>query len=261
MNTSTINRKIGNLAALLLLLLLSLSFARISIADEGFHGLIESGVLPVMRRGSGSFLAEEDWKEIAAIMEESGRSIPESVASAPSHSKDGLLRALISSELGGTLGEWPVEEQAWYADLLVSLGLSEASELRIPQEGEITREQAVQLAADYLRRAIHTDAPFEDREKFLCTAQYVADSTWRARWYIEFSSRDPQDGAWFQVQLSPHGEIDEAHSGLSGDQGEHAAWNANGEGDTAQHSIEKEEAIEMAWADAADYIRRSRSHR
>lgn len=221
MNTSTTKRKIRN--ALLLILLLSSFFVRVSVADEGFHELIEDSVLPVMQRSSGSSLAEEDWKEIAAIMEESGRSIPESVASAPSHTKDGLLRVLISSELGGTLGEWRVEEQAWYADMLVSLGLCETSELRVPQDGEITQERAVQLAADYLRQALDTDIPFEDGEKFQCTAQYVADSTWRARWYIEFGSRDSEDGTWFQVQLSPYGEIDEAGSSSGGDQEERAA--------------------------------------
>lgn len=253
MNTSMTTRQIRIFMVLLLLLLSPFFLARVSTADwkpadTDFRNLIEKSILPVMKRSSDSFLDEAEWEEIAAIMEKSGRSIPESVASAPSHSKDGTLRALISSELGGTLGEWRVEEQAWYAGMLVSIGLTDNSELRIPQEGEITQEQAVQLAADYLRQALDSDTPFEDQEKFLCTAQYVSDSTWRARWYIEFSNRNPENDKWFEVQLSPYGDVDEGNYILDKDQAHYVALNPNEEGEhVAPHNISEEEAIEIAW--------------
>lgn len=110
MNTSMTARQIRILMVFLLLLLASFFLVRVSAAgwkpaDADFRNLIEKSILPVMKRSSDSFLDEEEWEEIAALMEKSGRSIPESAASAPSHSKDGTLRALISSELGGTLGE------------------------------------------------------------------------------------------------------------------------------------------------------------
>lgn len=230
-------------------LLVRASAADLKLADTDFRNLIENNILPIMQRNPSSFLAEEDWKEIVAIMEKSGRSLPETVASVPSHSKDGLLRALISSELGGTLGEWRVEEQAWYADMIVSLGLSDTSELRIPQEGEITQEQAVQLAVDYLRQVLDSDIHFEDQEKFLCTAQYVADSTWRARWYIEFSNRNPNDDIWFQVQISPYGDVDEKNSSpnefysapVTPDATEQQSY-------LTETSITQGDAIELAWS-------------
>lgn len=253
MNTSMTTRQIRIFMVLLLLLLSPFFLARVSTADwkpadADFRNLIEKSILPVMKRSSDSFLDEAEWEEIAAIMEKSGRSIPESVASAPSHSKDGTLRALISSELGGTLGEWRVEEQAWYAGMLVSIGLTDNSELRIPQEGEITQEQAVQLAADYLRQALDSDTCFEDQEKFLCTAQYVSDSTWRARWYIEFSDRNPENDKWFEVQISPFGYVDEENSVSDKEQAQYVALDPNEEVEqAAPHSIGEEEAIEIAW--------------
>lgn len=253
MNTSMTARQIRILMVFLSLLLASFFLVRVSAADwkpadADFRNLIEKSILPVMKRSSDSFLDEEEWEEIAALMEKSGRSIPESAASAPSHSKDGTLRALISSELGETLGEWRVEEQAWYADMLVSIGLTDTSELCIPQEGEITQEQAIQLAADYLRQALDSDPPFEDQKKFLCTAQYVSDSTWRARWYIEFSDRNPENDKWFEVQLSPYGHVDEENYILDKDQAHYVALDPDEEVEhIASHGISEDEAIEIAW--------------
>ena len=220
------------------LLLLLLPCVQISAAEgEDFRSLIEERVLPVMERSAGYSLSEEDFLEICTIMEESGRTI--SFDSLQTHTKDGTMRALLSCEFGGTLGEWRVEDQAWYAQMMVDLGLCETSELCIPQDGEISQEQAVRIAAEYLYSKMGVDVSLEDQ--YQCSAQYVADSVWRARWFIEFSTRDPRDNTCFQVQISPYGEVDEQESVPAAPEEPEEARLSTEDG------IDQATAIETAW--------------
>lgn len=238
MKRPMITRQMRNCAVAFILLLLfhsGISVADQEPADAGFRDLIENSIVPILQQDTGYELGEESWEEIRSIMERNGRKMPERSISAPSHSKDGVLRMLFSTEFGGTLGEWRVEDQAWYADITVALGLCDSSELRIPQDGEITQEQAVQIAKDYLHSKIDADMILEDRTKYQCTVQYVADSTWRARWYIEFSTQDPLDNTLFQIQISPCGEVDEVNSYLSEYQAEDADLNPSEENEDCQN--------------------------
>lgn len=239
MNTPAFARKTrACMAALLLLLTLPL-LTQASIAEQAgtdFRQLIEDSVMPIMAQSSGFAVSEADFSAICAVVEESGRQVALE-GSAP-HSKDGLLRALLSHEFGGTLGEWRVEDQAWYADLCVSLGLIESSELRVPQEGEISQQDAIEIATQHLLSIC--DIPnIDDPSAWGCTAQYVADTTWRARWIIEWSTVDPQDSISYQVELSPYGEI--AGAGSSADA-------AGAQARLAETRIAREDAIELAWS-------------
>lgn len=249
MNTPAFARKTrACMAALLLLLTLPL-LTQASIAEQSgtdFRQLIEDSVVPIMAQSSGFAVSEADFSAICAVVEESGRQVALE-GSAP-HSKDGLLRALLSHEFGGTLGEWPVEDQAWYADLCVSLGLIESSELRVPQEGEISQQDAIEIATQYLLDTF--DVPdIDDLSAWCCTSQYVTDTTWRARWIIEWSTVDPQDSISYQVELSPYGEI--AGAGSSGDTARTASATGDAAGAQARLSetrIAREDAIELAWS-------------
>lgn len=249
MNTPAFARKTrACMAALLLLLTLPL-LTQASIAEQAgtdFRQLIEDSVVPIMAQSSGFAVSEADFSAICAIVEESGRQVALD-GSAP-HSKDGLLRALLSHEFGGTLGEWRVEDQAWYADLCVSLGLIESSELRVPQEGEISQQMAITIATQYLLDTF--DVPdIDDLSAWCCTSQYVADTTWRARWIIEWSTVDPQDSISYQVELSPYGEIDELS--LSPDMFRTTSAVPDTAGLKARLSetrIAREDAIELAWS-------------
>ena len=239
MNTKAFPRKMRACMAALLLLLTLPPLSQASGAGQAeadFRQLIEGSVVPIMAQTSGFTLSEADFSAVCAAVEESGRQVALE-GSAP-HSKDGLLRALLSHEFGGTLGEWRVEDQAWYADLCVSLGLIESSELRVPQEGEISQQDAIEIATQHLLSIC--DIPnIDDPSAWGCTAQYVADTTWRARWIIEWSTVDPQDSISYQVELSPYGEI--AGAGFSADA-------AGAQARLAETRIAREDAIELAWS-------------
>lgn len=248
MKKTVLTRKISPCIMALLLLLTLPLLMQVSIAEQAssdFQRLIQDDVLPIMSQSSGYALSQEDFNAICAVIEKSGRQI--SLDLSQPHSKDEVLRALLSHEFGGTLGEWRVEDQAWYADLCVSLGLSESSELRVPQEGEISQQEAIAIATQHLLSV--SDIPdINDPSVWCCTAQYVADSTWRARWTIEWSTLEPRDSISYQVQLSPYGEIDREHSFPNEPRTAPAIPDtAELQAYLTETSIAQEDAIELAW--------------
>ena len=240
-------RKTHNCILMFLLLFTLPLLMSVATAEQiDFHAFIEDNVLPIMNQSSDFFLSEEEFDAICAVIEESGRQL--SLDASQSHSKDGILRALLSDEFGGTLGEWRVEDQAWYANLCVSLGLIESSELCVPQEGEISQQDAIEIATQYLLSI--SDIPnINDPSVWCCTSQYVVDSTWRARWYIEWSTVDPQDSVSYQVQLSPYGEIDKENSSPNEFYSAPVIPNTTEQqAYLTETSITQEDAIELAWS-------------
>ncbi len=228
----------------LLLLALSLLMSDSTAEQIDFHSCIEDNVLPIMAQSSDFFLSEEEFNAICAVIKESGRQI--SLDATRPHSKDDLLRTLLSAEFGGTLGEWRVEDQAWYANLCVSLGLIESSELCVPQEGEISQQMAIAIATHYLLTTLG-GPDIDDPSAWRCTAQYVADSTWRARWMIEWSTVDPRYSISYQVQLSPYGDIDRENSFPKNASAPAIAGIAKLQARLAK-AIAQEDAIELAWS-------------
>lgn len=65
--------------------------------------------------------------------------------------KETLMRLFMKMELGDSPASWPVEDQAWYDELLFSYGLVTERTRFVPMEGEITAEDATNAAINTLK--------------------------------------------------------------------------------------------------------------
>lgn len=130
--------------------------------------------------------------------------------------KEELMRAIAKTELGFYPSRWSIADQYWYGELLVESGqLAENSHI-LPQEGELTQDEAFAAAVAYIHASYDPTAEVADPALFDLDLQYLVlydhpDLPPGQRcWYIEYSPRDLHHDYYF-VCLSPQGEVLETY--------------------------------------------------
>lgn len=130
--------------------------------------------------------------------------------------KEELMLLFMKKDLGYYPASWPIEEQAWFDDLLVELQLREERTRFIPEEGEITQEQALQAMASYAESNWGVDQKtLLDAVMYHCYLEYrqmVSEDGKKSPrcWYARFETDDPKNDA-FDFVVTSSGEIAEAH--------------------------------------------------
>ncbi len=106
---------------------------------------------------------------------------------------------------GGDPGSWSVEDQYWYQELLRKNGMlgHDVMHLVLPEEGEITQEEAIRIARELLEKISDLDLDNGSR------SQTFEESMGQRIWTIWYSLMidGEYNGTSCSVELSPDGNI------------------------------------------------------
>ena len=116
---------------------------------------------------------------------------------------------ILETELGADFYDWSIEDMAWFCQLEMKFtnASPDAEVFTLPQEGELTQEQALQKAKEALKNILNIDIDSTPYEKL--QVQYVVypymgppmnQPEWRFTWLYE-------DGSEEMVYISSTGEI------------------------------------------------------
>ena len=119
--------------------------ALIKAANENGITLDETtGIMQALKKGEGYYESE-------AIME--------------------ICRAAF----GGLFGEWTIEEQYWFTDVMVRLNYADENWYCLPGPEDMTSDQARQLAVELVKRQYPTAAEIEDERYYIRYESFVMD--------------------------------------------------------------------------------------
>ena len=116
---------------------------------------------------------------------------------------------ILETELGADFYDWSIEDMAWFCQLEMKFtnASPDAEVFTLPQEGELTQEQALQKAKEALKNILNIDIDSTPYEKL--QVQYVVypymgppmnQPEWRFTWLYEDDSEE-------MVYISSTGEI------------------------------------------------------
>jgi len=200
---------VGLVLALVLTLLTVTAVAAALLSGKDF---VNQFLAPML-----SHTDEEQWtaaelKQILSLAEENGVKITDEIRLAMESDdpvyKEELLRLFMKIDLGFYPAAWPIEEQAWYDDMLVKYGLADERTRFLPAEGEISQEAALNIARQYILEKWSVNIELID-----CTMyqQYMlsTDETGELikMWDIEYESAD---GTIYVVCLKSDGSVIES---------------------------------------------------
>lgn len=126
------------------------------------------------------------------------------------YAKDEFIKQLAYSEFGDDMSTWTLEQQKWYDDALVSMGLLPENQKAMPEDPEDARELAVSRAVAYLTHNYQTDGDITDASQYRVGVQYIngdADGDYPGLyWSVDFQPQTITGGEYW-VYLRDDGEI------------------------------------------------------
>ncbi len=121
--------------------------------------------------------------------------------------KEELMRSFMKMDLGYYPASWPLEEQAWYDELLVELGLKDERTHFLPENNEISENRALEIARGYILQKWNIDV--KDNEQYVLRIQYILttneNNNYVKRWDITYEGTF--NNVSYVISLTPEGHI------------------------------------------------------
>ncbi len=180
--------------------------------------LIDQTGVPMAQENEGVQFTVEETNLLLKLAEENGitlsaqakASIDKFLASGEGYYEDELFLALAKAEFGDNMGQWSLEEQKWFDDVCVAIGMLKAPEKGLPGEGDITRERAVEIAQAHIAEKFGNTHDLSDPALFRQGVQYIKsddDAQFSGMyWSIDYTPLTLA-GAEYWVYISPSGEV------------------------------------------------------
>ncbi|MDR0897127.1 MAG: PepSY domain-containing protein [Oscillospiraceae bacterium] len=215
----TIVKKKMSLALVLALTLVLVAAIAVAAALLSGQQFVEQELVPRVEETDSNQWTKAELDEILRIAEEYGVTLsPEWMAAiedSDGEYKEAIIRAFLMEDWGVQPGTWRIEDQAWYDELLVSLGLSPVQTSVVPGEGEISEEEVLALAVELSKDMHGQDVDILDETKyrrFVAYQQFEEDGEMQPRrWNIWFDALD-QTLYSFYFTFSSQGVMEEARS-------------------------------------------------
>ncbi len=171
---------------------------------------VELVMKPSAMESASEYWTTEDIDSIMEFAQENGLElnddIRKQVASTNGTSKEALMRAFAKLELSPQPAAWSIEDQAWYDELLVACGLRKERTRFLPSGNEITEQEALSIAAQFIAATMDSHADVADSLAYTRYVQYMLsedkDGSKMKVWDIEYESVNDVDASFYIVVRS-----------------------------------------------------------
>jgi hypothetical protein len=149
------------------------------------------------------------------------------------YAKDEFIKQLAYAEFGEDMSTWTLEQQKWFDDALVAMGLFPENQKAMPEDPEGERDLAVSRAVAHLTANYSIAGDIMDESQYQVGVQYIngdADGDYPGLyWSIDFQPKTITGGEYW-VYLRDDGEIlgQSVRPGLSADSNANDVYHAYG---------------------------------
>lgn len=213
----------------LAIVLMLASVTALAVAYLSAKEVVEQQVLPMALQNDSETTNErfstDELKAILDLAEKNGIALPDHFVTALEGNKgyweQEVIMALAKSEFGPIHGQWTLEQQHWFGEVMVSIGFRETNPSCLPGEGEISLDEAMEIIKTRIMNEYGDDVT--DTTGWTRTATYEARFneqgvvTSPPSWFFQFHPTDVMRNEYvltmksdgeitsFEVQEAPDG--------------------------------------------------------
>ncbi len=202
----------------LVIVLMLLAVTALAVALLSGKEAVEEILVPIVTQSQEEAWTHDELDMISQQLIDQGFTVTEDIrqklsATDPVY-KEQLLRLFMKMDYGEIPASWPLEEQAWYDELLVALGLKDERSRVLPEGDEMDENKALEIAQSYILQK--WNIAVANSEQYLLRVQYMITSDDNnqpvKQWDITYESTSGQ--ASYVVTLTPDGHAveDECYS-------------------------------------------------
>lgn len=186
--------------------------------------VVEQIAVPIAQKNEQMNYQYEELTELMRSLNENGITLDEGSRMMQAfHAGHGYweqdtIREICIAAFGGDERGWSVEQRHWYGEIMVSLGAWDVNIWLIPEEGELSVEEARACSAQAIKDAYGVDLPTESDDAWL--VQEVFELMWdeatdtfpreRAQWTFWYADRKTGNDR-YTVVLARDGRVMECY--------------------------------------------------
>jgi len=237
----TVKRKlsVGLIVAIVLMLA---TVTAVAVALLSVRQLVNDYAIPMAQESIGETdYSPEEVSILVQLAQENGIVLSEQALSniawaetlGEGYAKDEFIKELASAEFGGDISTWTLEQQKWYDDALVAMGLFPENQKALPEDPDSAQNLAVSRAVAHLTQHYALSGDITDASQYHVGVQYIngdADGDYPGLyWSIDFQPKTITGGEYW-VYLRDDGEIlgQAVRPGLSADSNANDIYHAYG---------------------------------
>ncbi len=199
-----------SVGAIVTLVLILISLTAVAAVILSGRDMVEQHLIPMSQKTDSDTWTPEEMQQVMAIAQENGVAMTEAIldeidAADPVY-KEELMRLFMKMDLGEFPASWPLEDQAWYDELLFTYGLVEERTRFVPGDGELMQEEAISVAIQYAKDSWGID--LNDTSAYKMYVQYMLSVNSEGQedrvWDVEF---EHQNGNTYVVCITKTGEV------------------------------------------------------
>ena len=206
---------------MVLIAALLVSLALPVCAQEGgnaLRALVDGKIVPMALANDDGEVVEAfsagELAQVIALVEESGLTVPESLREradgGEGYWEEETIMALAKAQFGPIPAGWTLEDQFWFEEAVIAIGFKDYNSRRVPGEGELSYDEALDKAEAALVEAYAADGLRNTQAyRVLCMYQEWKDEDGALHgpeWYIEFEPLAP-GGDWYDVTMDRDGNV------------------------------------------------------
>lgn len=189
-----------SLALILAIVLILVAVTAVATVLLGGREFVQEVMQPKAQENDSDRWSEEDVQEILRIAQENGLSLDEAqqarLLSMGGYYKEELMRLFMKLDLGKYPSTWSIEDQAWYGQMLVDIGMYEETYSTLPEAGEATEEEMLLAVQNHVHAQYDPQAALADETIYRrhTTYQWTPSDTkeeaLEKQWYVEYEPLD-----------------------------------------------------------------------
>lgn len=216
-------------SVLILTVMVILMAISTATADSLFmQQLVEQKIVPMAQANDNGEeindrFCNEELIRIVQLAQENHIVVPDHLLSVTergqSEYEEETVMALACEAFGGPFIEWTIEQKHWFGEMMVAIGFREQNDDCLPKEGEISYDQALQIATHRIAQEYGDDVQHASQWKIMADYMKMTeeDGTWLPpKWYFHFEPLDVKTNG-YQVVLDTSGEIVQLDASIATD--------------------------------------------
>ena len=135
--------------------------------------IVEQVAVPAAQKNDQEHFTYEELAELIRILNENGITLDEgstlmrAFQAGHGYWEQDAIDAICFAAFGKDQGAWTLEQKHWYGEMMVEIGVTRQNIWLLPEDGEITLQQALRLASDTLQAAYGVELPTESNDEWM----------------------------------------------------------------------------------------------
>ena len=184
------------MSMVLVIVLLLIAVTALAVALLSPKEIVEQVAVPMAQNSEQANYTYEELKELITTLNENGITLDEgstlmkAFQSGHGYWEQSTIREICLAAFGEDEGAWTIEQKHWYGEMMVAIGSWGMNISLIPEQGDLTIDQAHALGANALKDAFDVDLPVESDETWIIYESFYVGLD------LETNSYPPEKACW-----------------------------------------------------------------